>query len=142
MPTKGTLTGTVTANADVTGANVYLLGSGMQDVVVRADGRFAFDKVPSGRYTVSAGLNIGGHWNSASVTVHIDSGKTTDVHVPLQPPPEIDRLVTISVEMETDWSSFFAHSPHVFFDTKSVRVHPFNSHAHLDFGGGIHPGAR
>lgn len=139
VPTKGTLKGTVTANADVTGANVSLLGSGMQDVVVHADGRFEFDKVPSDDYTVTAGLNIGGHWNSASVAVHIDAGKTTDVPIPLQPPPEINRLVTISVEMETDWSSVFAHSPHVFFGTKTVQVRPFHSHEHLDFGGGDTP---
>jgi hypothetical protein len=139
VPTKGTLKGTVTANADVTGANVSLLGSGMQDVVVHADGRFEFDNVPSGDYTVTAGLNIGGYWNSASVAVHIDAGKTTDVPIPLQPPPEINRQVTISVEMETDWSSAFAHSPHVFFGTKTAQVRPFHSHEHLDFGGGDTP---
>ena len=139
VPTKGTLTGTVSANAEVTGANVSLLGSGIQDVVVRADGRFEFDNVPSGDYTVTAGLNIGGYWNSASVAVHIDAGKTTDVPIPLQPPPEINRIVTISVEMETDWSSAFAHSPNVFFGTKSAQVHPFHSHEHLDFGGGDTP---
>jgi hypothetical protein len=139
VPTKGTLTGTVTANADVSGANVSLLGSGMQDVVVGVDGRFEFDQVPSGDYTVTAGLNIGHYWNSASIPVHIDAGKTTDVPVPLQPPPEIDRLVTISVYMETDWSSVWAHSPHAFSGSKSVRVQPFHSHEHLDFGGGDTP---
>ena len=139
VPTKGTLTGTVTANADVTGANVSLLGSGLQDVVVHADGRFEFDKVPSGNYTVTAGRNIGGYWNSASVPVHIDAGKTTDAPIALQPPPEINRLVTISVEMETNWSSVFAHSPHVFIGTKTTQVRPFHSHEHLDFGGGDLP---
>ena len=139
VPTKGKLTGTVTANADVEGANVSLLGSGIPDVVVHADGRFEFDNVPSGDYTVTAGLNINGYWNSASVPVHIDAGKTFDLPIPLQPPPEINRLITISVEMETDWSSIFAHSPHVFVGTQTAQVRPFSSHAHLDFGGGDTP---
>lgn len=139
VPTKGTLTGTVTANADVSGANVSLLGSGQQDVVVGSDGRFEFAEVPAGSYSVLAGLNIGGYWNSASVQVTVDAGGTTDVTITLQPPPEINRLVTITVEMETDWSSAFAHSPHYFTDTKSVKVQPFHSHGHLDFGGGDTP---
>ncbi len=135
VPTKGTLTGTVTANADVSGANVSLLGSGLQDVVVRSDGRFRFDNVPSGDYQVTAGLNIGGYWNSATVNVHIDAGQTTDVPIALQPPPEIYRLVTIWVEKQTDWSSAFAHSPSYFAETKTAQVWPFHSHAHLDFDG-------
>ncbi len=135
VPTKGTLTGTVTANADVSGANVSLLGSGLQDVVVRSDGRFEFDNVPSGDYQVTAGLNIGGYWNSATVNVHIDAGQTTDVTIALQPPPEIYRLITIWVEKQTDWSSAFAHSPSYFAETKTAQVQPFHSHAHLDFDG-------
>jgi len=135
VPTKGTLTGTVTANADVSGANVSLLGSGLQDVVVRSDGRFEFDNVPSGDYQVTAGLNIGGYWNSATVNVHIDAGQTTDVPIALQPPPEIYRLITIWVEKQTDWSSAFAHSPSYFAETKTAQVQPFHSHAHLDFDG-------
>ena len=135
VPTKGTLTGTVTANADVSGANVSLLGSGLQDVVVRSDGRFRFDNVPSGDYQVTAGLNIAGYWNSATLNVHIDAGQTTDVPIALQPPPEIYRLVTIWVEKETDWSSAFAHSPSYFAETKTAQVWPFHSHAHLDFDG-------
>ena len=91
VPTKGNLTGTVTANADVTGANVSLLGSGQQDVVVGADGRFEFTAVPAGHYSVSAGLNIAGHWNSNTVPVEVTAGGTTDVVVPLQPPPEVFR---------------------------------------------------
>jgi hypothetical protein len=139
VPTKGTLKGSVTANADVTGANVSLLGSGQQDIVVGGDGNFEFDNVPSGDYTVTAGLNINGYWNSASVTVTINAGQTTNVTIALQPPPEIDRLVTISVDMETDWSSVWAHSPHVFSGSKSVRVQPFHSHEHIDLGGGDTP---
>ena len=135
VPTKGTLKGTVTANADVSGANVSLLGSGLQDVVVGRDGRFEFDNVPSGDYQVTAGLNIGGYWNSATVPVHIDAGQTTDVPIALQPPPEIYRLVTIWVEKQTDWSSVYAHSPSYFAETKTAQVWPFHSHAHLDFDG-------
>jgi hypothetical protein len=136
VPTKGTLTGRVTANADVSGANVSLLGSGLQDVVVRSDGRFEFDNVPSGDYQLTAGLNIGGYWNSATVPmVHINAGQTTDVPIALQPPPEIYRLVTIWVEKQTDWSSAFAHSPSYFAETKTAQVWPFHSHAHLDFDG-------
>ena len=134
VPTKGTLTGTVTANADVTGANVSI-GNGFQDVVVGGDGRFEFDNVPSGDYLVTAGLNIGGYWNSATVQPHIDAGKTTDVTIALQPPPEIYRSVTIWVEKTTDWSSAFAHSPSYFAETKTAQVQPFHSHAHLDFDG-------
>lgn len=140
VPTKGTLTGTVTANAAVTGANVSLLGSGMQDVVVGSDGHFEFGQVPSGDYTVNAGLNIGGYWNSASVPVHIEAGKTTDVPVPLQAPPEIHRRVTVSVDsMVTEWTSFWAHAPHGFWGSTSVLVHPFHSHEHIDLGGGDTP---
>ena len=135
VPTKGNLTGTVTANTDVKGADVSLLGSGMQDVVVGDDGRFEFDNVPSGDYQVTAGLNIGGYWNSATVNVHIDAGQTTDVPVPLQPPPEIYRQVTIWVEKTTEWGSLFAHSPSYFAETKTAQVWPFHSHAHLDFDG-------
>jgi Carboxypeptidase regulatory-like domain len=135
VPTKGTLKGTVTANADVSGANVSLLGSNLQDVVVGSNGRFEFDNVPSGDYQVTAGLNIGGYWNSATVSVHIDAGKTTDVLIALQPPPEIFRLVTIWVEKTTDWSSALAHHPSYFAEPKTAQVQPFHSHAHLDFDG-------
>jgi hypothetical protein len=139
VPTKGNLTGTVTANADVTGANVSLLGSGQQDVVVGADGRFEFTAVPAGHYSVSAGLNIAHHWNSNTVPVEVTAGGTTDVVVPLQPPPEVLRQITISVDMDTNWSSVWAHSDHPWTGTKSVKVHPFWSHGHLDFGGGDTP---
>jgi hypothetical protein len=139
VPTRGTVTGTVTANADVFGANVSLLGSGLPDVVVHSDGRFEFDKVPAGDYTISAGLNINNYWNSATAPVHVDPGQTTVVDLPLQPPLEINRFITISVDMETDWSSAFAHSPHYYSHTASAHVHPFQSHAHLDFGGGDTP---
>ena len=139
VPTKGNLAGTVTANAGVTGANVSLLGSGQQDVVVGADGRFEFTAVPAGHYSVSAGLNIAGHWNSNTVPVEVTSGGTTDVVVPLQPPPEVFRQVTISVDMDTNWSSVWAHSDHPWSGTKSVKVHPFWSHGHLDFGGSDTP---
>jgi hypothetical protein len=135
VQTKGKLTGTVTASADVSGANVTLLGSGLQDVVVHSDGRFEFDNVPSGDYQVTAGLNIGGFWNSATVNAPINAGQTTDVTVPLLPPPEIYRQVTIWVEKTTEWSSAFAHSPSYFAETKSAQVWPFHSHAHLDFDG-------
>src|SRR4029453_16367712 len=111
------------------------LGSGKPDIVVGSDGLFKFDNVYTGDYTVSAGLNINGHWNSAEVAVHINAGATTDVTVMLQPPPEVNRLVTIDVQMETDWSSIWAHSPRVFFGTKSARVHPFHSHERLEFEG-------
>ena len=133
------VTGTVTANAVVTGASVSLLGSGLPDVAVQSDGRFEFDQVPSGDYTITAGLNINNYWNSATAPVHVDAGQTTTVDLPLQPPPEINRLITISVDMETDWSSAFAHSPHYYTNTASAHVHPFLSHAHLDFGGGDTP---
>lgn len=136
VKTRGTLTGTVVANGDVTGANVSLLGSPLPDVVVQADGRFRFDNVPAGGYTVSAGLNIRGYWNSSKVPAHIDAGASTDVTITLQPPPEVNRLVTIAVDMETDWKSVFAHSPRSSYDTKSARVCPFHSHAHLDFDDG------
>ncbi len=139
VPTRGDLNGTVTANADVTGANVSLLGSGQQDVVVGADGRFSFTSVPAGDYTVSAGLNIAGHWNSNSVKVTLTAGGTTNVDIPLQPPPEVLRTVTITVDMDTDWSSVFAHGDHVWNESKSAKVHPFWSHGHLDFGGGDTP---
>ena len=62
-------------------------------------------------------------------------GQTTDVPVPLQPPPEIYRSVTIWVEKTTDWSSAFAHSPSYFAEAKTAQVQPFHSHAHLDFDG-------
>jgi len=134
VPTKGTLTGTVTANADVMGANVSI-GNGFQDVVVGADGQFKFDNVPSGSYQVTAGMNIGGYWNSQTVNATINAGQTTDVSIVLQPPPEIYRLITIWVEKTTDWSSAFAHSPSYFAEPKTAQVHPFRSHAHLDFDG-------
>jgi hypothetical protein len=134
VQTKGTLTGTVTANAEVTGANVSI-GNGFQDVVVAGDGRFEFDNVPSGDYQVTAFLSIGGYPNSATANVHIDAGKTTDVPIQLQPPPEIYRSVTIWVEKQTDWSSAIAHSPSYFAETKTAQVWPFHSHAHLDFDG-------
>lgn len=121
------------------GANVSLLGSGLQDIVVKGDGRFEFDKVPSGDYQVTAGLNIGDYWNSATVQVHIDAGQTTDVPIALQPPPEIYRLVTIWVETTTEWSSVWAHSPNYYNDTKTAQVWPFHSHAHLDFDGPFTP---
>jgi hypothetical protein len=123
----------------VTGANVSLQGSGKPDVVVGSDGRFEFDNVPAGDYSVSAGLNIDNYWNSADVPVHITAGGTTDVTVTLLPPPEVNRLITVSVDMETDWSSAWAHSPHGWWETKSARVHPFHSHEHLEFGGGDTP---
>lgn len=140
VPTRGTLTGTVVANGDVAGANVSLQGSGKPDVVVGSNGRFEFDNVPAGDYSVSAGKDIDHYWNSADdVRVSIVAGKTTDVTVALQPPPEVNRWVTVSVDMETDWTSVWAHSPHAWNETKSARVHPFHSHEHLEFGGGDTP---
>ena len=140
--TRGTLTGAVQASADVSGANVSLLGSGEPNFVVGSDGRFEFDNVPAGRYTVSAGLNINGYWNSADVTALIAAGGTTDITITLQPPPEVDRLITVSVDMETDWTAVYAHSPHVYYDTRSVRLQPFHSHEHLEFEGGDTPHGR
>jgi hypothetical protein len=134
VPTKGKLTGTVTANADVTGANVSI-GNGFQDFVVRGDGRFEFDNVPSGDYQLTAGLNIGGYWNSGSVNAHVDAGQTTDVTIALDPPPEIYRSITIWCEKITDWGSVIAHSPSYFAEAKTVEVQPFRSHAHIDFDG-------
>jgi len=139
VATKGKLTGTITASGEVKGANVSLLGSGIQDVVVGADGRFEFDQVPAGDYTITAGRKIGGFWYANSVPAHILAGNTVNVHVPLLPPPEIDRLVTITVSMGTTWGSLFGGSGHVFEGSASVRVQPFSSHAHLDFGGGDTP---
>jgi hypothetical protein len=139
VATRGNLTGTVTANADVTGTNVTLLGSGMPDFVVGGDGRFHFDNVWSGKYKVIAGLNINGVWNSADVDAPINAGATTDVTVPLQPPPQTNRLVTIEIEMSTDWKSIWAHSPNIFLGTKSVRVHPFHSHERIEFEGSGSP---
>jgi hypothetical protein len=135
VATRGTLTGRVVANGDVAGANVSLVGSGKPDVVVGSDGRFEFTQVPTGSYTVSAGLNIGGYWNSAAPTVQIDAGTTTDVTVMLQTPPAVHRLVTISVDMETDWKSIWAHGPHYHSETKFAKVHPFHSHERLEFEG-------
>jgi hypothetical protein len=129
----------VVANGDVAGANVSLLGSGKPDVLTGSDGRFEFDNVPAGDYSVSAGKDIDHYWKSADVPVSIVAGKTTDVTVVLQPPPEVNRWVTVTVDMETDWSSAWAHSPHAWFETKSARVHPFHSHEHLEFGGGDTP---
>lgn len=135
VETRGNLTGTVVANGDLTGANVSLLGSGMQDFVVQSDGRFHFDNVPAGDYTVSAGLNINGYFNTADVAAHIVTRATTNVTITLAPPPEVNRLVTINVEMTTDWKSVWAHSPRYYNDTKSVRLNPFNSRDFLGFDG-------
>ena len=127
------------ANADVNGTNVSLIGSGAPDVVTGSDGKFEFENIPAGDYKVSAGLNIDGYWNSAEVTASITAGGTTDITITLQPPPQVDRLITVSVDMETDWTAIYAHSPHVYADQRSVRLQPFHSHEHLEFGGGDTP---
>ncbi|HXI71883.1 MAG TPA: hypothetical protein VNN22_16125 [Verrucomicrobiae bacterium] len=139
VATRGTLTGRVVANADVSGTNVSLLGSGLQDVVVGEDGRFTFANVPSGDYHISAGLNIGGYFHTADLDVSIKAGATTDVTVTLQPPPEVNRVITINVEMTTDWKSVWAHSPTYHNDTRSVRLNPFNSRDFLGFDGSGEP---
>lgn len=139
VATRGSLTGTIVANGDVTGANVSLLGSRLPDVVVHGDGKFRFDNVPSGEYTVTAGLNINGYWNSKDESVTIDAGQTRDVTVMLEPPPEVNRKVVINVQMQTDWSSIWAHSPYPFDDTRTVHVHPFRSHARVEIEGSHSP---
>ena len=138
VPTRGNLTGVVVANGDVDGANVSLQGTG-QDTTVGPDGRFEFDNIPAGPYTLTAGLNINGYWNSKDMPVTVVAGKTTDVTIALDPPPETNRLVTISVDMVTDWKSVWAHSPRPYDGTKSARVHPWHSHEHLEFEGGDSP---
>lgn len=135
VATRGNLAGRVIANADVGGAEVDLLGSGMDAVVVTSNGEFRFDDVPAGTYTVAAGINIGGSWNSAEASVSITAGDTSHVDIALEPPPEVNRLVTVSVDMETNWSSVWAHSPNYASETKSVRVHPFGTHGQLEFEG-------
>jgi hypothetical protein len=139
VATRGSLEGTVVVSGDVSGATVSLMGSGLPDVVVKSDGAFRFDNVPSGRYEVSAGMNFNGMWYWASPSVQIDAGQTTEVTIVLNPPPEVNRLVTISVQMVTDWSSIFAHSPYPFFATSTVHLHPFHSHEHVDFEGSHSP---
>lgn len=135
VATRGTLTGTVRANGDVAGATVSLLGSTLPDVVVGSDGKFRFDQVLSGRYTLSAGVNLNGYWNAKEVAVEIFAGQLTDVTIMLEPPPETNRLVTISIDMVTDWKSVWAHSPYPYSGTASVKLHPFHSHEHLELAG-------
>lgn len=135
VATRGSLTGVVIANGDVSGATVSLQGSALNDVTVGADGRFRFDNVPSGSYTLSAGVNINHYWNSKEMPVEILAGQTTDVTVVLDMPPETNRLVTISVDMVTDWKSVWAHGPYPYFATRSVKLHPFHSHEHVEFEG-------
>jgi hypothetical protein len=138
VPTRGNLTGTVVANGDVDGATVTLQGTG-QDTTVGPDGRFEFDNIPAGDYMLSAGLNIDGYWNSKDQKASVAAGKTTDVTIALDPPPETNRMVTISVDMVTDWKSIWAHSPRPYDGTKTARVHPWHSHEHLEFEGGDSP---
>ena len=88
VPTRGTLTGTMQANADVNGTNVSLIGSGAPDVVTGSDGKFEFENIPAGDYKVSAGLNIDGYWNSAEVTASITAGGTTDITITLNHHPK------------------------------------------------------
>lgn len=137
VETKGNLTGTVIADSNVSGAVVSLLGSGESDVVVGDDGHFVFDEIPEGDYTITAGLNIKGYWYSTEATVHINAGVTNNISITLQPPAEIYRTITISVNMESDYKSVWAHgSPSsTFSQAQFIKVHPFKSHAHLDFEG-------
>jgi len=143
VPTKGDLTGViVAADGSVNGATVSLLGSGQPDVVVGADGKFSFNNVAAGDYTVQAGVNIKNYWESASQTVHITAGTKTNVILALQPPPEIHREITISIHMEiTNKQLAACGTCTTIFDlTKTVWVHPFHSHDSMDFEARFDPG--
>jgi hypothetical protein len=111
------------------------LGSGQEPLYVGDDGLFKFDGVPVGDYTLSAGVIINKYWYSAQVEVHIAAGKTTPVQVLLQPPPEVNREVTITVEMSMLEHSFIAHGSEYSKQAKLVRLHPFHSHEHVPFDG-------
>lgn len=139
VSTRGNLTGTVVANGDVAGATVSLQGSGLPDVAVGSDGKFRFDNVFAGSYTLSAGLNLNGYWNSKDMAVEILAGQTADVTVMLEMPPETHRLVTVSVDMVTDWKSVWAHGPYPYFGTGTATLHPFHSHEQIVLEGSHSP---
>lgn len=134
VPTKGDLGGTVVASdGGVDGATVSLLGSGKPDIVVGSDGQFSFNGVAEGDYTVKAGLNINGFFEQASQNIHIKAGSKTNVVLALNPPPEINRQVTISIHMEVTNVDIGGHHTRTFDFTKSTWVHPFHSHDGISF---------
>jgi hypothetical protein len=136
VDTRGNLTGRVIALPSPEGTTVSLLGSGQSDFIVRGDGSFRFDNVPSGSYSITGGLNIGGYWASDEKAVEIIPGKTTDVTLVLQLDPGTNRIVNFTVHMETT-NYAFADTDVSYFDMAgSVRVGPYIPNGGIPFDGG------
>jgi hypothetical protein len=73
-PSKGSVCGTVGASdGPVQGYTASM--TGWQDVIVAANGAFCFT-APVSTYTISAGLNIGGYWHTASKAIYIAADET------------------------------------------------------------------
>ena len=125
MPTTGEIKGTVVAaDGSVEGARVSLRGSTQSDIVVGPDGKFSFSGVAEGDYSITAGKDIGGFWESDTHNVHVTAGSTANVILTLKPPPAIHRQITITVHMDvTDvgaWGCRADHCPTSFDMVKDV----------------------
>jgi Carboxypeptidase regulatory-like domain len=133
-PTKGTVSGTVVMpdGSSVAGCDVSI--SGQPDIYVGADGAFSF-LVPEGWYTVSAGMDHNGMWYSTKSDISITAGETTPVILSLQPPPEVHRLITISVQMtvmKKGWGAC-GDCDREFSFTQSRSVYPWHETTDIDF---------
>jgi hypothetical protein len=134
-PTKGSLCGSVFASGvPEQGCEVAL--TGQDDVLTGADGSFCFSNVPEGSYTVSAGMNINGYWNSITQVVNIQGGLTTNTVLMLQPPPEIHREVRVVVHM-TVWQAGISAcgdcDQEFDLPMQTAELSPFNDAATLVF---------
>ena len=139
IETKGTLTGTVVGSSgcNISGAEVSI--SGFNPFVVDSNGKFRFDNVPTGPCHVTVEFidsnGVGYPPIESNPDIPIIEGQTSDITLVIPcVPPYLVRLVTIDVNMETNWSSISAHNVPGLKDSKSIKLDPVNHPTgHLEF---------
>jgi hypothetical protein len=126
----GTISGRVRIDGSpVSNATVVVQGPNLE-TSTDASGGFTFSAIPAGYYRLEAQKIIDGLLYTASSTVTISPGTTSDVTLTLVPPPDIYRQVTIQGTMHIKDSETFGKD--TIRDVRifhTVRLNPWQRHA-------------